>query len=69
MSQGIHHLVEAFESLTMAELRIYGGETDYASYSDRGQFFAQLHRSPHIRVWDATSIMRLGAFSERSMSW
>ena len=28
----------------------YGGETDYASYPDRGQFLAQLHRSPHIRM-------------------
>ncbi len=48
--KGIHHLVEAFEPLTTAELRIYGGETDYAPYPDRGQFLAQLRRSPHIRM-------------------
>jgi glycosyltransferase involved in cell wall biosynthesis len=48
--KGIHHLVEAFEPLTTAELRIYGGETDYAPYPDRTQFLAQLRRSPHIRM-------------------
>lgn len=48
--KGIHHLVEAFEPLTTAELRIYGGETDYAPYPDRAQFLAQLRRSPHIRM-------------------
>ncbi len=48
--KGIHHLVEACEPLTNAELRIYGGETDYAPYPDRGAFLAQLRRSPHIRM-------------------
>ena len=48
--KGIHHLVEAFEPLTTAELRIYGGETDYAPYPDRGRFLAQLRRSSHIRM-------------------
>jgi glycosyltransferase involved in cell wall biosynthesis len=48
--KGIHQLVEAFEPLTMAELRIYGGETDYAPYPDRGKFLAQLRRSPHIHM-------------------
>jgi len=48
--KGIHHLVEAFEPLTNAELHIYGGETDYAPYPDRGKFLAQLRRSPHIRM-------------------
>jgi len=48
--KGVHLLVEAFAPLTGAELRIYGGETDYAPYPDRGQFLAQLRRSPHIRL-------------------
>jgi len=48
--KGVHHLVEAFEPLTTAELRIYGGETDYAPYPDRRKFLAQLRRSPHIRL-------------------
>lgn len=48
--KGIHHLVEAFEPLTTAELRIYGGETDYAPYPDRRKFLAQLRRSSHIRL-------------------
>lgn len=48
--KGVHLLVEAFRPLTGAELRIYGGETDYAPYPDRGQFLAQLRRSPHIRL-------------------
>ena len=48
--KGIHQLVEAFEPLANAELRIYGGETDYAPYPDRRRFLAQLQRSPHIRM-------------------
>jgi glycosyltransferase involved in cell wall biosynthesis len=48
--KGIHHLVEAVAPLRAAELRIYGGEADYAPYPDRGQFLAQLHSSPHIRM-------------------
>jgi glycosyltransferase involved in cell wall biosynthesis len=48
--KGIHHLVEAVAPLTSAELRIYGGEADYAPYPDRGQFLAQLRSSPHIRM-------------------
>jgi len=48
--KGVHLLVEAFHPLSGAELRIYGGETDYAPYPDRGQFLAQLRRSPHIRL-------------------
>lgn len=48
--KGIHLLVEAFAPLTGAELRIYGGEADYAPYPDRGRFLAQLRRSPHIRL-------------------
>lgn len=48
--KGVHLLVEAFQPLTGAELRLYGGETDYAPYPDRGRFLAQLHSSPHIRL-------------------
>jgi glycosyltransferase involved in cell wall biosynthesis len=48
--KGVHLLVEAFQPLTQAELRIYGGETDYAPYPDRGRFLAQLRSSPHIRL-------------------
>lgn len=48
--KGVHLLVEAFQPLTRAELHIYGGETDYAPYPDRGLFLTQLRRSPHIRL-------------------
>jgi glycosyltransferase involved in cell wall biosynthesis len=48
--KGVHLLVEAFQPLTGAELRIYGGETDYAPYPDRGRFLCQLQSSPHIRL-------------------
>jgi glycosyltransferase involved in cell wall biosynthesis len=48
--KGVHLLVEAFQPLTGAELRIYGGETDYAPYPDRGRFLSQLRNAPHIRV-------------------
>ena len=48
--KGIHLLVEAFAPIRNAELRIYGGETDYAPYPDRGKFLAQLQQSPHIRM-------------------
>src|SRR5262249_26697707 len=41
---------EAFAPLRNAELHIYGGETDYAPYPDRGRFLAQLRQSPHIRM-------------------
>jgi glycosyltransferase involved in cell wall biosynthesis len=58
--KGIHHLVEAFEPLTNAELRIYGGETDYAPYPDRGEFLAQLRRSPHIRMMGRYAHPELG---------
>jgi glycosyltransferase involved in cell wall biosynthesis len=47
--KGVHLLVEAFQPLSGAELRIYGGETDYAPYPDRGRFLDQLRSSPHIR--------------------
>jgi len=48
--KGVHLLVEAFHPLSGAELRIYGGETDYAPYPDRGRFLTQLRSSPHIRL-------------------
>lgn len=48
--KGIHLLVEAFAPLRGAELRIYGGETDYAPYPDRARFLTYLHQSPHIRL-------------------
>ncbi len=48
--KGVHLLIEAFLPLSGAELRIYGGETDYAPYPDRGRFLTQLHSSPHIRL-------------------
>lgn len=48
--KGIHVLVEAFGPLHNAELRIYGGETDYAPYPDKGKFLSLLQQSPHIRM-------------------
>ncbi len=48
--KGVHLLVEAFRPLTGAELRIYGGETDYAPYPDRRRFLSQVDESPHIRM-------------------
>ncbi len=48
--KGVHVLVEAFTQLRDAELRIYGGTTQYAPYPDRKRFLAQLHASPHIRM-------------------
>jgi glycosyltransferase involved in cell wall biosynthesis len=48
--KGIHVLVEAFSPLRNAELRIYGGETDYAPYPDKGKFLSLLQQSPHIQM-------------------
>lgn len=47
--KGVHLLVEAFAPLRDAELRIYGGEADYAPYPDRNRFLTQLRGSSHIR--------------------
>jgi glycosyltransferase involved in cell wall biosynthesis len=58
--KGVHLLVEAFQPLTGAELRIYGGEVDYAPYPDRGRFLAQLRSSPHIR--------RMGRYDNRELA-
>ncbi len=46
--KGVHLLVEAFQSLSQAELRIYGGEAVYAPYPDEKRFRSQLANSPHI---------------------
>lgn len=48
--KGVHLLVEAFQGITNAELRLYGGEADYAAYPDRQRFLDQIARSPHIRL-------------------
>jgi glycosyltransferase involved in cell wall biosynthesis len=48
--KGVDLLVEAFAPLSGAELRIYGGEADYAPYPDRSRFLAQLRGSSHIRT-------------------
>jgi len=48
--KGVHLLVEAFQGITNAELRLYGGEADYAAYPDRQRFLNQIDRSPHIRL-------------------
>jgi glycosyltransferase involved in cell wall biosynthesis len=58
--KGIHHLVEACEPLTSAELRIYGGETDYALHPNRARFQAQLRGSPHIRMMGRYAHHELG---------
>lgn len=58
--KGVHHLVEAVAPLTKAELRIYGGEADYAPYPDRGQFLTQLRGSPHIRMMGRYNNHELG---------
>ncbi len=47
--KGVHLLVDAFQHLPDAELRIYGGEAAYAPYPDEKRFRAQLANSPHIR--------------------
>ncbi len=58
--KGIHHLVEAVSPLTGVELRIYGGEADYAPYPDRARFLAQLRGSPHIRMMGRYANQELG---------
>jgi glycosyltransferase involved in cell wall biosynthesis len=58
--KGVHLLVEAFQGIQEAELRLYGGETDYAAYPDRRNFLAQIERSPHIRVMGRYDNRELG---------
>ncbi len=48
--KGVHLLVEAFQKIHGAELRLYGGEADYAVYPNRRRFLSQIRRSPHIRL-------------------
>ncbi len=47
--KGVHLLVEAFQTLPQAELRIYGGEAAYAPYPDEKRFRSQLTNSSRIR--------------------
>lgn len=47
--KGVHLLVEAFQTLPQAELRIYGGEAAYAPYPDEQRFRSQLASSARIR--------------------
>lgn len=47
--KGVHLLVEAFQTLPQAELRIYGGEAAYAPYPDEKRFRSQLASSARIR--------------------
>ena len=47
--KGVHLLVEAFQALPQAELRIYGGEAAYAPYPDEKRFRSQLANSARIR--------------------
>ena len=47
--KGVDLLVEAFQSLPQADLRIYGGEAAYAPYPNERRFRSQLANSPHIR--------------------
>ena len=47
--KGVHLLVEAFQTLPQAELRIYGGEAAYAPYPDGNRFRSQLANSARIR--------------------
>ena len=47
--KGVHLLVEAFQTLPQAELRIYGGEAAYAPYPDEKRFRSQLANSARIR--------------------
>ena len=58
--KGVHLLVEAFQPLTGAELRIYGGEAGYAPYPDRGRFLAQVRTSPHIHMMGRYDHRELG---------
>ncbi|MCE2485332.1 MAG: glycosyltransferase family 4 protein [Desulfurellaceae bacterium] len=47
--KGVDLLVEAFQTLPQADLRIYGGEAAYALYPNERRFRSQLASSPHIR--------------------
>ena len=47
--KGVHLLVDAFQALPQAELRIYGGEAAYAPYPDEKRFRSRLANSARIR--------------------
>ena len=47
--KGVQLLVEAFQTLPQAELRLYGGEAAYASYPDEKRFRSRLASSARIR--------------------
>ncbi len=47
--KGVQLLVEAFQTLPQAELRLYGGEAAYAPYPDEKRFRSRLASSARIR--------------------
>ena len=58
--KGVDLLVEAFQSLPQADLRIYGGEAAYAPYPNERCFRSQLTNSPHIRYMGRYDNQELG---------
>ncbi len=58
--KGVHLLVEAFQTLPRAELRIYGGEAAYAPYPDEKRFRSQLASSARIRCMGRYEQRELG---------
>ena len=58
--KGVDLLVEAFQTLPQADLRIYGGEAAYAPYPNERRFRAQLANSPHIRSMGRYDNQELG---------
>ena len=61
--KGVHLLVEAFQALPQAELRIYGGEAAYAPYPDEKRFRSQLANSARIRCMGRYEQHELGPHS------
>ena len=58
--KGVDLLVEAFQSLPQADLRIYGGEAAYGLYPNERRFRSQLASSPHIRYMGRYDNQELG---------
>ena len=58
--KGVHLLVEAFQTLPQAELRIYGGEAAYAPYPDEKRFRSQLASAARIRCMGRYEQRELG---------
>ena len=58
--KGVDLLVEAFQTLPQADLRIYGGEAAYAPYPNERRFRSQLANSPHIRSMGRYDNQELG---------